>query len=74
MKIKVFLKELQEELEIENINLELKTRLKDCDEWDSMSALVLIAYAESKFSVNLGAEDIKEIDTVESLAKKLNII
>ena len=73
MEIKFFLEELQEELEFEN-TLELNTNLKDCDEWDSMSALVLMAYAENNFSVNLKAEDIKDLDTVESLAKKFGII
>jgi len=74
MKIEAFLKELQDELEFESIKIELKTILKDCDEWDSMTALVLMAYASSNFDINLNAKDIEEIGTVESLAKKLGLI
>lgn len=74
MKIEAFLKELQDELEFESIKIELKTILKDCDEWDSMTALVLMAYASNNFDVNLKAKDIEEIKTVESLAKKLGLL
>jgi len=74
MKIEAFLKELQDELEFESIKIELKTILKDCDEWDSMTALVLMAYASSNFDINLNAKDIEEIGTVESLAKKLGLL
>jgi acyl carrier protein len=74
MEIEAFLKDLQDELEFESIKIELKTILKDCDEWDSMTALVLMAYASSNFDINLNAKDIEEIGTVESLAKKLGLL
>ena len=74
MDINDFLNDLQEELEFEETTLILETKFQESDEWDSMTALTLMAYAEENFSVNLSADDIESLDTVESLAKKLGVI
>lgn len=69
-----FLNALQKELEIENTVLNLDTNLKDCDEWDSMTVLSLISFAETEYSIVLSSDDIENITTVRSLAEKLKII
>ena len=74
MNIDNFIGELQEELEFEDTTLTLETKFKECDEWDSMTALTLMAYAEENFSVNLNAEDLIELVTIEDLAKKFGVI
>ena len=70
MNIQIFLNELSEELELENV-LELNTNLKELDEWDSMTAMLLIGYVSEKFKVTLNGGDISEIDTVGSLINKI---
>jgi len=69
-----FIKKLQNELEIDSITLELNTNLKECGEWDSMSEMILIAFAESNYSIVLNADDIAKITSVESFAKRIGII
>ena len=70
MKISDFLKELTEELELEQ-ELELATDLKKLDEWDSMAAMVVIGYASSNFDVTLNGDDISKISTVDELIDRI---
>lgn len=72
MKKNEFIIELAEELEIET-TLKINTNLKDLDEWDSMTALVLIGYISNKFGIKLNADDLKEITTIDSLINKIGV-
>lgn len=72
MKTNEFFLGLAEELEIET-KLENTTNLKDLDEWDSMAAMVLIGYVSNEFGVNLNADDLKEITTIESLMERIGL-
>lgn len=72
MKTNEFFLGLAEELEIE-ITLKNTTNLKDLDEWDSMAAMVLIGYVSNEFGVNLNADDLKEITTIESLMERIGL-
>ena len=65
------LKELHEELEIESIEfLTMDTNFKDLDEWDSMTAMVLIGFINQNFNKNLNSD---EIEKCETLADIINI-
>lgn len=72
MKTNEFFLGLAEELEIET-TLKNTTNLKDLDEWDSMAAMVLIGYVSNEFGVNLNADDLKEITTIESLMERIGL-
>lgn len=65
-----FLHELTEELELES-TISLKTNIKQLDEWDSMTAMLLIGYVSSNFDITLTGKDIDQIDTFESLVQKI---
>ncbi|MET0758872.1 MAG: acyl carrier protein [Flavobacterium sp.] len=65
-----FISGLQEELELE-VTLENTTNLKDLDEWDSMTAMLLIGYVSNEFNVTLTSDDLQIITTVESLIEKI---
>jgi acyl carrier protein len=70
MNSKDFLLAIQEELEIET-KLNLDTDLKQLDEWDSMTAMLLIGYVSNEFNVTLTADDLKDITTVNSLVERI---
>lgn len=72
MKTNEFILGLAEELEIET-TLENTTNLKDLDEWDSMTAMVLIGYISNEFSITLNADDLKEITTIDSLIERIGL-
>jgi len=65
-----FFTNLQEELEVE-VALEGTTDLKGLDEWDSMTAMVLIGYVSGEFGVTLTADDLEAITTLDSLIEKI---
>ncbi|MBZ4041966.1 acyl carrier protein [Flavobacterium hibisci] len=67
-----FILGLAEELEIET-TLENTTNLKDLDEWDSMTAMVLIGYISNEFNITLNADDLKEITTIDSLIERIGL-
>ncbi len=70
MKIQDFISGLQEELEIES-NLETTTYIKDLDEWDSMTAMLLIGYVSNELNVTLTANDLDALTTIESLIQRI---
>jgi acyl carrier protein len=66
MKKTQFLQSLKDELEFE-IELNLSTNLNELDEWDSMSAMVLIGYVSEKFGTTLTGDHLKKINSIEAL-------
>jgi acyl carrier protein len=73
MKTEKFLELLVEELELDN-SLTLTSNLKELEEWDSMTAMLLIGLVSNQFSKTLTAEDIKELTTVQSLIDKIGAV
>ena len=67
MNIETFLLKLQNELEIESNPLQLETQLNELDEWDSMTALLLIDFVSKEFNVILDAEELMDLTSIESL-------
>jgi acyl carrier protein len=66
MLINEFISELKEELELES-TLELTTNIKELEEWDSLAAMVLIAYISRSFNVTMNANDIEQITTIQTI-------
>jgi acyl carrier protein len=69
---KIFFLRLEEDLELEK-EINGDTNIKDLDEWDSMSAMVLIGLVNEEFSVNLNSDDIENITTVNSLMERIGL-
>ena len=71
MEIEKFLNLFQKSLEIGGENLSVETNIQDLDEWDSLTALVLIALVSKEFGVILDADDILNLTTIQSLIEKI---
>jgi acyl carrier protein len=67
-----FLSKLKEELEFDSV-LEINTNIRELDEWDSMSAMVLIGFVSDQFGMTLNGDDIAAITTIESLIEKIGL-
>ncbi|HEU0137729.1 MAG TPA: acyl carrier protein [Flavobacterium sp.] len=65
-----FISGLQEELEFDT-NLTPETNFKELDEWDSMSAMIMIGYVSDNFDITLNAEDQKGISTISGLMDRI---
>lgn len=70
MKTSVFLEKLQEELE-EKQTLSPETKLKDLENYDSISLLSVIAFVDENFNQQLDPDQFKDMETVSDL---MNII
>jgi acyl carrier protein len=70
MKKEEFILKIKEELELES-EIDFTTELKELEEWDSMTAMVLIGFVSDNFGLTLTADDIKRMTSVDSLVAKI---
>ena len=69
--IEDFLRKIEDELEdIEPGTLLPDTRIHEIDEWDSMSALLVLAMIDKEFNKSLSGNEIKMALTLADLYKK----
>lgn len=74
MKTSDFLKEMYEFLEIESIpELKLDTNLRELEEFDSLTIMTLIAFADEYFNKRFKATDFRRIQTVEDVMSLIGI-
>jgi acyl carrier protein len=72
MEKRQFLQTLKEELEFE-VDLEFSTNLHELEEWDSMSAMVLIGFISDKFGKTLTGENLKKIISINGLIEYIGV-
>jgi len=72
MKKEEFLISLREELEFDTV-LTQERIIKEIEEWDSMSVMILIAFVSDNFNVTLTGEEIKKMTTFQSLIEKIGL-
>ncbi|MCF8266993.1 MAG: acyl carrier protein [Ignavibacteriales bacterium] len=49
-----------------------ETLLSDIDEWDSLTALSLIAMAQQEYKVKISGDDIRKVTTIRDLFEKIS--
>jgi acyl carrier protein len=68
MEIDVFLKNFSDLLDDTDVALiTAETEFRDLDEWDSLTALSLIAMADEEYSVKLTGDNIKSSTTLNDI-------
>jgi acyl carrier protein len=68
-----FLKELQEVLEFEEIDLQEETNLKEFEDYDSLAVMSLIGFIDENFDMKFSAQQLSDITTVRSLMELIGI-
>ena len=63
---------MQDVLQTET-ELTFDTVLDDLDEWDSLSIMATMAFANKNFGISLKMADFVELKTLEDLAQKLGL-
>ncbi|AKK74878.1 hypothetical protein HX13_07395 [Chryseobacterium sp. P1-3] len=66
MKTSIFLEKLQEELG-ESQTLHLETRLKELENYDSISFLSIIAFVDENFNRQIDTDQFKDMETISDL-------
>jgi acyl carrier protein len=64
-----FLTEMAEILEEDSV--QASDDLEDFESWDSLAALSVAAMADSRFGVNMSAQEINDASTVEDLYNRI---
>jgi acyl carrier protein len=73
MNLEQFIKKLEENLEdIEIGILKPETKFRELEQWDSMSALIIISLSDKYFCKRINLEEFKEAHTVLELYNLLN--
>ena len=68
-----FLKNFTEILDDElNFKLDLNYKFRDLEEWDSLTALSLIAMIDEEYGVSISGEKIKDLETLEDIFNLIN--
>lgn len=68
MEISIFLQNFFDILDDTDVNLvQAETVFRDLEEWDSLTALSLIAMADEEYSVKLTGDDIKSSNTLNDI-------
>lgn len=73
MNIVSFLRDVEEELEIESVVLEKGTVLKDLEDWDSIAILTMIAYIDSNFGKRFKSSEFQKLATIEDLINLIGL-
>lgn len=63
--------DILEDTEIDEVNK--NTEFKNLDDWDSMTALMLIAMVDEKYEKQINGEDIEECVTLEQLYSRIQL-
>jgi len=72
MEKRQFLQTLKDELEFE-VDLDFSTNLHELEEWDSMSAMILIGFISDKFGKTLTGENLKNIISINGLIEYIGV-
>lgn len=68
MKKELFLSNFVEELEDVKINeITLESKFRDFDEWDSMTAMMIIAMIDEKYNVIIAPDELKSCNSIGEL-------
>ena len=74
MKKSDFLKEMQDMLEITSVdNLSEETVIRELPEYNSLFVLSIIAFVDDNFSIQLSAEQLKNLTTVKNLMELIGL-
>ena len=73
MKIDDFINALKELLEIEDLDLQLETNLRDLPEFTSLVVMGMVALIDENFNRRLTGDQFSEITTVKSLIDVIGI-
>ncbi|WP_159950358.1 acyl carrier protein [Polaribacter septentrionalilitoris] len=52
-----------------NFKLEVSSKFRDLDEWDSLTALSLIAMLDEEYNVTVTGDQVKDMETIEDVIK-----
>lgn len=66
-----FIELFKETVEIEGIEIDLNTKFRDLDEWDSLTFLSVLAMLDEEYDVIIEGNDFRQLETVGDLINEI---
>ena len=66
-----FIKNFKEVLEITHTEINLKTKFRDLENWDSISFLSVLAMLDEEYDVVIEGNDFRKLVTIEDLMNEI---
>ena len=68
---KIFLKNFINQFEEANLDINLQTKFRELDSWDSMTSLMVISMLDEIYSTIISSDDFENFKTVEDIYNHL---
>tara|TARA_X000000950_G_scaffold254471_1_gene318285 strand:- start:3598 stop:3819 length:222 start_codon:yes stop_codon:yes gene_type:complete len=68
---KIFLKNFINQFEEDNLDINLQTKFRELDSWDSMTSLMVISMLDETYSTIISSDDFENFKTVEDIYNHL---
>ena len=68
---KIFLKNFINQFEEDNLDINLQTKFRELDSWDSMTSLMVISMLDEIYSTIISSDDFENFKTVEDIYNHL---
>ena len=66
-----FIKNFKEVLEITHTEINLKTKFRDLENWDSISFLSVLAMLDEEYDIIIEGNDFRRLETIEDLINEI---
>lgn len=66
-----FIELFKETVEIEEVEIDLNTKFRDLDTWDSLSFLSVLAMLDEEYDVIIEGNDFKKLETIGDLINEI---
>ncbi len=71
--IDIFIRKLREELDdIEDQEFNPETSFRDIEDWSSMHVLILIAFIDTEYDIEVNAEEFSNLSTINDVYELIN--
>lgn len=66
-----FIEQFKTTLEIDGIDINLNTKFRELDTWDSLSFLSILAMIDEEYDVIIEGNDFKKLQTIQDLINEI---
>lgn len=66
-----FIEKFKETLELDGVEINVKTKFRDLENWDSISFLSVLAMLDEEYGVSIEGNDFRKLETIEDLINEI---
>ena len=66
-----FIEKFKETLELDGVEINLETKFRDLENWDSISFLSVLAMLDEEYGVSIEGNNFRKLETIEDLINEI---